>query len=230
VLRNGWVRSNPRVHVYRSTRQITTDIIAEGEEQNINFQRRETVHSDLADQFCPLAACHQHFRSRQRSQCNTNKKDKTHTMLWKATYYLFDGLSDGNETKNYSSPVRDSSCTATVDAWYIEPSPSPSTQFHLRSPVIEDSKIRWNCDRNTVFFRLKQKKRMIHKAYFQKMIDQKGTSICEGVLWFMIQRLDTYVQFTYSIMFTTENFLFKRAQLCWLLTIINRSIERIDWS
>ena len=34
-----------------------------------------------------------------------------------------------------------------------------------------------NCNRNTIL----TEERIIHEAYFQKMIDQKGTSICEGV-------------------------------------------------
>ena len=198
MLRNGWVRSNPRVHVYRSTRQITTDIIAEGEEQNINFQGRKTVYSDRADQFCPLTACHQHFRSQQRSQCNSNKNDKTHTMLWKATYYLFDGSSDGNETKNYSSPGQDSSCTATVDAWYIEPSLSPSTQFHLRSPIIKASKIRLNCDRNTIFLIETEETNDSRSLFSEDDRSKKNFHLRGSVMIYL----------SYSLMFTTENFLF----------------------
>jgi hypothetical protein len=63
--------------VYKSTCQITTDIIAEGEEQNINFQGRERVHNNHADQRLAINI----LGSRQRSQCNTNEKDKTHTTL-----------------------------------------------------------------------------------------------------------------------------------------------------
>ena len=110
-----WLTNSP---VYKSTYQITTDIIAKGEEQNINFWGRETVHDDHADQLCPLTACHQHFRFKTTTITMQLKRIqyKTHNALTSNLLFIWkDGSSDRNETKNYSSPRQDSSCFVTVD-------------------------------------------------------------------------------------------------------------------
>ncbi len=103
--------------VYKSTCQIMTDIIAKGEEQNINFRGRETVQNDRADQFCHLASCHQHFRFTTTTITMSNEYNTRPITLWQATYYLFEKMvrQTATKTKNYSSPRQDSSCFATVD-------------------------------------------------------------------------------------------------------------------